>query len=467
MKRMLGWMLALLMLLSGCTSMPETVETRAPAGTRNEASAAFSEAPPEEEGYDDEALAAENRFLGGYQYRTARIGDVLYFAEYGAPNVPMILALDLNTMEAFPLCTRPECEHNSTACGAYAGGFGSPVQLTAWRGQLYYLDHVLPHNILYRMDAVGSNRVKVMELSELSNPEGGWSDSWFGIYGDTLYQCVLGQYVEDAEIQNTAVLFRQPLESGSADRAEELLRVENAEQITACVDGSTLYCGVFVYEEEAGAFQLTVYGYDMEAGALTELWQGAAAEEAHSMTAEDGRLLFGISTAPMAISLADGSVTELPVNGYVTLLGEGVSMVLPHLDEGQERAEQCRVLDGAGKLLYEGRYYPERYQTVNARGSLEAKYVSASFAGSSGSRFYFLLEYAEYGRTEYALLVFDTETFTYETPYVLDWPHEEQHGTITVTDDDGNVRVYDYVTGKQISGPPEETTSEEQHGTED
>ena len=446
MKQLLALTLALLLLLAAC-GKPGTKKTNP---SDQEGAASFAE-----------TLADQNRFLGGYGYQTARIGDVLYFSDWGAPNVPMLLALDLNTMEAFPLCTKPECEHNSKDCGAYAGAFGSPVQLTAWNGQLYFLDHVLPHNILYRIDPDGSNRTKVMELSGLSNPAGGWSSTWLGIHEGMFYQCVHGQYVADADVQATAVLYRQPLESGSADRAEELLRVDGAAHIDAAMDGSTLYCAVYEYEEEADTRRLTVYACDLENGAITEFWQGIIRADFRNLAVQDGRLLFGTSTAPFAISLTERTVTELPMSGYTTLLGDGVSLVLPRLDEGQEKAERCRILDGAGNVLYEGRYYPERYQTVRSLFGLEAKHVSAEYAGCSGGRFYFLLKYSEYGRYEHALLVFDTETMTYTTPYVLDWPHEE-NGTsvITIEDDDGTVRTYDGTTGKQLSGPPEETDNE-------
>lgn len=459
MKKLLAILLALLVLLAGCT-MPGTVGTDAAAETKNDA-AISTEATTGGEESSDAALAEENRYLGGYEYRTARIGDVLYFTDYGAPNVPMLLALDLNTGETFPLCARPECEHNSTACGAYAGAFGSPVQLTAWRGQLYFLDHVLPHNSLYRIDADGSNRIKVMELNDLSNPERGSADTWFGIYDGMFYQCVYGQYVEDADVEGTAVLYRQPLESGSAERAEELLRVDGAAHIDAAMDGSTLYCAVYVYEEDPDTNRLTVYACDLEDGEVTEFWQGDIQADFRNLIVQDGELLFGTTTSPFAISLTDKSVTELPMTGYATLLGDGVSLILPNPDKDGEHAEQCRIVDRAGNVLYEGRYFPERYKNVNSRASLEAKYVMLKFAGYSGGRFCFHLFYMEYGRYEYALLVFDTETFSYATPYILDWPHEEYHGTFTIEDDDGNVRVYDSVTGKQISGPPEETTGED------
>ena len=389
------YVLLLCVLLSACGARtePDTTDTR--SADVGEATRAVN--PETDTTLNDEILAAQNRFLGGYDYQIARIGDVLYFSDWGAPNIPMLLALDLNTMEAFPLCAKPECEHKDRSCDACAGSL-SAVQLTAWRGQLFFLDHALPRNVLYRVDPDGSNRTQVMELSELSNPAGGWSATWLGIYDGTFYQCVYGQYVEDAELSGTAVLYRQPLEADSADRAEELLRVDGAEYILAAMDGATLYCAVFVYEEETGSFLLSVWAYDMQGGALTEFWQGPVKDAARSLAVQDGKLLFGLSTEAFALSLTDGNLTELPLSGYLTLLGDGVSMVLPRLDGAPDETVKCRVLDAAGHVSYEGRYYPERYETVHSLARMKAKDLITYYAGFSDGNFYFLLQYLEYGR---------------------------------------------------------------------
>ena len=450
-KRFLITLLLCTALLAGCGTEPGAADSRG----HNVGETTGAEHREIETRLDDEALAEQNRWLGGYDYQIARIGDVLYFSDWGAPNIPMLLALDLNTMEAFPLCAKPECEHKDRSCDACAGSL-SAVQLTAWRGQLYFLDHALSGNVLYRADPDGSNRIEVMELSDLSKPAGGWSAAWLGIHDGIFYQCVYGQYVEDADVNGTAVLYRQPLEAGSADRAEELLRVDGAEYILAAMDGAALYCAVFVYEEETGIFLLTVYTYDMEGGGLTEFWRGSVKKAARSLTVQNGKLLFGLTTEPFALSLKDGSVTELPMSGNVTLLGDGVSMVLPRLDGLAEDAVQCRILSADGKVRYKGRYYPEQYDTVYSLAAMKAKHVLIYYAGFSGGNFYFLLNYSEYGRYVYALLVFDSEAGTYATPYVLNWEHEESDtSTVTVVDDDGTVRVYDGATGELISGPPE------------
>ena len=83
--------------------------------------------------WDDAALTEQNRFLHSLEQRAVRIGDVLYFSDCGVNNLSMIFAVDLNTMECFPLCGKPECEHNSSSCGACAGNAGS-VSLTASQG---------------------------------------------------------------------------------------------------------------------------------------------------------------------------------------------------------------------------------------------------------------------------------------------------------------------------------------------
>ena len=71
MKQLLALTLALLLLLAAC-GKPGTKKTN-PSDQEGAASSA-------------ETLADQNRFLGGYGYQTARIGDVLYFSDWGAPN---------------------------------------------------------------------------------------------------------------------------------------------------------------------------------------------------------------------------------------------------------------------------------------------------------------------------------------------------------------------------------------------
>ena len=126
MKQLLALTLALLLLLAAC-GKPGTKKTN-PSDQEGAASSA-------------DTLADQNRFLNSIEQRAVRIGDVLYFSDQGANHQSMIFAVDLKTMECFPLCGKPECEHNSAACGACAGNIG-PVSLTASQGKLYFLDSV-------------------------------------------------------------------------------------------------------------------------------------------------------------------------------------------------------------------------------------------------------------------------------------------------------------------------------------
>lgn len=157
----------LLFLLTACGSKAKTAASG--DGMQGERITGTAPSGPSD-GADN--LADQNRFLCGYDQRAARIGDVLYYTQYGAQDVPMIFAVDLNTMEAFPLCGKPDCEHQDKRCGAYAGGFGDTVQLTAYRGQIYFLDRVLPASILYRVNTDGSGRTEVTRLNRQLEHEG-------------------------------------------------------------------------------------------------------------------------------------------------------------------------------------------------------------------------------------------------------------------------------------------------------
>ena len=231
----------------------------------------------ETEASSGESLADENRFLCSIEQRAVRIGDVLYFSDHGANHLSMIFAVDLKTMECFPLCGKPECEHNSAACGACAGNT-RPVSLTASQGKLYYLDTVYAPitSVIYRMEPDGSGRTEMTRLNrELETTSEGKSNSWFGIYAGKVYRLFCGDYMDDAEPRSTAVLYAQPLESDSADRARELLRVEGATCAAACIDGHSLYFCVSSVQDQEPRF--SVYAYDLDAETLETLYSGPEA----------------------------------------------------------------------------------------------------------------------------------------------------------------------------------------------
>ena len=435
----------LLLLLASC----DRDKSAAPnSGTQAEKT---TEAAPGGPSDGADTLADQNRFLCGYEQRSARIGDVLYYTQYGAQDVPMIFAVDLNTMEAFPLCGKPDCEHQDKRCGAYAGGFGDTVQLTAYRGQIYFLDRVLPASILYRVNPDGSGRTEVTRLNrQLEHGEEGYSRSWFGIRGNQVYRCLCGNYVEDSEVSQAMILYTQPLASDSADQAKELLRVDDVSCIAVCLDGDTLYCAAWRHLPTDES-QMLLYACDTTGDTVTEVYQGEA-PMAQTLSVKDGKLYFGYSVTPFVFSLADGSITSLPP---YAVIGDGV-LLSPN-----EGRETCRITDYDGNLLYEGRYYPEDYETVQSRGALHRKSLMLDQMGCSDHIFYYLLEYMQYGSREYGVLAFNADDFTYQILYDVVSPVEENAGgTLTITDDDGTVRVYDTLTGEQISGPPEETEQE-------
>ena len=304
---------------------------------------------------DEAALADQNRFLCSIEQRAVRIGDVLYFSDHGANHLSMIFAVDLNTMECFPLCGKPECEHNSSTCGACAGSAG-PVSVTAREGKLYYLDTVYGPitSVIYRMEPDGSGRTEMTRLNrELETTSEGKSNSWFGIYAGKVYRLFCGDYMDDAEPRSTAVLYAQPLEGDSADRAEELLRVEGALCGAACIDGHSLYFCVSSVQDAETRF--AVYAYDLDAQTLETLYSGPEAYSPGTVARVGDDLLFGYGAPAFRLSLTDRSLSELPLSASrddVIVLGQDEVFFPISPDE-------CRCVDYAGNLLYEGPYVPD------------------------------------------------------------------------------------------------------------
>lgn len=374
MKRMLAMISALLMLLSGCTAA-------------------------QKEGARDAELAEENRYLASVEQRAARIGDVFYYSDLGPNNMPMILAVDLNSMESFPLCAKPECEHKDPSCEACAGESG-PVMLTAYRDRLYYLDTVFGPitSAVFRMEPDGSGRTEVTRLNSGSeNASQGKSASWFGIYGGKVYRAYCADYVLDGEPRSTAVLYSQPLEANSEGLAEELLRVEGAVEIAACIEGGALYFSVSTAQGDRTRF--SIYAFDLDRQTMETLYSEDSPFCPMTMACVENALLFGYNAPAFRFSLTDRSITELPLNAEkssVVLLGGG--MVFMHTSPSE-----CRIADYEGKLLYEGVWLPPE---------LVDKDITVEPLGFTGGVFYHLVQYSEGSSSVFTLTAFDTADHT-------------------------------------------------------
>ena len=304
---------------------------------------------------DEAALADQNRFLNSIEQRAVRIGDVLYFSDQGANHQSIIFAVDLKTMECFPLCGKPECEHDSAACGACAGNTG-PVSLTASQGKLYFLDTVFGPitSVIYRMEPDGSGRTEMTRLNRgLETTSEEKSNSWFGIYAGKVYRLFCGDYMDDAEPRSTAVLYAQPLESDSADRAGELLRVEGATCAAACIDGHFLYFCVSSVQDQEPRF--SVYAYDLDAETMETLYSGPEAYSPGTVARVGDDLLFGYGAPAFRLSLTDRSLTELPLSAN----RDNVVVLGPDMVFFPISPDQCRCEDYEGNLLYEGVYVPD------------------------------------------------------------------------------------------------------------
>jgi|GEM_PF-2666618 hypothetical protein len=335
---------------------------------------------------------AQNAYMEVYQYRAVCVGDVLYFSQKGSQELPMIFALDLNTMETMPLCAKPQCEHKDKTCDAYATHLGGCVQLTASENQLYYIGAENPQSyILYQLNCDGSARI---EAALLSRDHEFYEDgnSFLGVYHNTLYRCCCGQYVQDASVEGEMILYSQPL--GQGTEPKELLRLENVENAVCRVSQNTLYCAAF--SGENGTSKLRLYAYDLAADTLTELFHDVVPCTANSLSVRENQLVFGWAVKPFALSLETNTVAELTTpTEEPAYLGERTIFRFTS-------AQDCICLDYEGKSLYEGPCIPEAYRD---------KLYMKTFVGCHDGVFYFLLDNI-LDQAEHRLLAFDTKSFT-------------------------------------------------------
>lgn len=390
----------LLFLLSSCDRDSKTTATG--NGTQEELTAESAPSGPSD-GAD--ILAEQNRFLGGLQQRTARIGDVLYFSQYGAKDLPMIYAVDLDSMEAFPLCGKPECEHKDRSCNAFAGKNGTFVQVSSHQGQLYYLDLCSPNHVVYRLHADGTERTEVASLpNEYEVFTGGSEYTYFGIYEDQIVRCACGDTMEENEIKKTAIYYAQPFGSNQEAQAEEILRVENVRKALACMDGDILYCAVF-QRSAADELQLTIYSYRMDKKELEQLYAGPA-PYAQNIAVTGDQLIFSFGSSCYAFSIKEQTMNEI-CNGSYIYAGDDV--ILSTEDDGS-----FRCLDYAGNPRYEGNVIPDE---------IEWRGCGLNYAGCSDNIFYFLLSFSASPRG-YGFLAVDTNTRSSELLFSVDLPEE-------------------------------------------
>lgn len=261
---------------------------------------------------------------------------ILYFYPESSPggneivmdvDKKIVMAADLDTLETFPLCGKPECTHGrSGGCNAVLDGSVQEV-FTVYNGRLYWVAMIKQRHFLYSAELDGSNHREVTELDhELEMHMGG---GLICIRNDRLYRLGTGSCIVNGAVVDTVTLYEQPLEKNS--RPNVILRLEQPSNVMMKLAGGTLYAAVYdVGEEGLKAHHVTLIAYDTEAGAFDVLFDGSAPCGADDMlVAQDGKsILFSSGPELFSFSLEDKSFSVLLDTGDAGFASDGMRFII-------------------------------------------------------------------------------------------------------------------------------------------
>ena len=334
-----------------------------------------------------------------------RQDDVLYFTEMPEDSrLGMIYALDLASGEVMPLCSKPDCTHDSKDCGGYFDFNGRFTNITVYNGELYWVN--TDYNVdggdmsvgpwLYRQRTDGTGREKVMAL----DPEfEQFSEAFCGIYDGKLYRCGYCQGVIDDAPASYAVVYSRELQKGSDPKEIYRFDASETEDVSrlytlARMNGGVLYFAI--YKGTDNGYLMDLFAYDMENDELEQLYSGASRSPAGDMFYRDGKLIFHVgfgSDAVYAYSIEKNRfdrIYGLADTGSVVMGGE--TMLEIYSMTGY------RVYDLRGNLLFEGerdlsQFHEERQAKQYVGCVDDVFYFYEDSMGGDGPRYNYLVSY--------------------------------------------------------------------------
>lgn len=112
-------------------------------------------------GCSQRKASLEETFAVVNNMRTQVTNDGIFYLD---GYTEMMKFYDFNLARSIPICDRPNCKHDSSACNAYLSqGFMSGMG--CYRDRLYYYDNMSPGVPFYQCDKNGSNRKELAKLN--------------------------------------------------------------------------------------------------------------------------------------------------------------------------------------------------------------------------------------------------------------------------------------------------------------
>ena len=164
-------------------------------------------------------------------YALCRTADTIYSFSY-APvprkGNPVLMYTDRATGITPPLCGRPECTHDNTACNAYMGSQASG--LCVYDGKLYWLNDGLT---LTRMDPDGTGRETVTTVDRQTVKMDMGGDATYVLHRGYVYAGGMKETVIGSERKASFTVYAKPLDGG-----------EDFTILSKAQDGGAAYCSI-------------------------------------------------------------------------------------------------------------------------------------------------------------------------------------------------------------------------------
>ena len=213
----------------------------------------------------------EEHFFNIFNSACVKHGDHIYIIDrllFTHDSKKVLYCIDTSSGEAFPLCFKPECTHDTSECGALlGGGTGYAMNLMLYNERLYWIVFDRSKYTLRSMDLDGSDlRIDTELDTELAKLAFGYGTA--EIDNGVLYVCGSSVDVENAAPIHRGIVYCQPISGG---KATEILRVDgDFLHLFGNVFGDHFYFGVCdsqnYIEPPPERHPLSLYSYDIGSG---------------------------------------------------------------------------------------------------------------------------------------------------------------------------------------------------------
>ena len=258
-------------------------------GCRNEETEAF---------WDEAKYVEENKYLSATGFLDSVCYDgIIYYCLSG-----YLYYAATDGSEAGPLCSKPECTHRSSMCGAHTNVILKP-HLMMYNGRLYWLEGTMEgYRLVSAEPGSGERRIEQKYDSRF------WLSRFnchTTIHANTLFLCGIEANVEDGQAGEAAFIYAQDLESGEI---EHIFESDMDEFGAGCImkrNGNSIYLALILCDG------VRIVELDLDTREVTEERFTDADSTYIDMTVEDDRFVFRKEFSLLSIDRATGKKTEL------------------------------------------------------------------------------------------------------------------------------------------------------------